>query len=377
MSGIDQGRRRALAGLAAAAAVGSAAPTLAGANAGGNSRRNGRVGIAVVGLGSYARYALEQLAQARVAYPVALVSGSPDKAREWAARYGIADDAIYGYDDYSRLASDERVDALHLCLPVGLHAAHALRGFAAGKHVLSEKPLAGSVGDAERMLAAASAAGRLLMPAYRAWFSDPVQDLCRRARDAKHGRLVSIDAHKGFAISQPEDNWRFDPALSGGGCLPDIGIYSVQLQRWIGGGLPRRVSAIAHHADDPRFARVESDLSWTAEFDGGVLATGSASWRYRLQNRVRAGFATAWVELDPATPGIGERMRIGADAPNRIEEPLFAPVNQLPRMYDAFAEACLGRAELPVPPQQGIDDLRMMEAIMQASRERRTIDLSG
>ncbi len=377
MTAIDKGRRRALAGMAALASAGVAQAMPTGAAIVKRAPADPRLGIAMVGLGGYARFAVEQLVQSRSARLAALVSGSPEKAREWAARYGIAADAIYGYDEYARLATDERVDALHLCLPVGLHAEHALRGFAAGKHVLCEKPLAGSVAEAERMIAAAVAAGRLLMPAYRAWFSDAVQDLCRRAREGTHGRLVSIDAHKGFVMAQPAGNWRFDPAQSGGGCLPDIGIYSVQLQRWIGGGLPRRVSAMLTQADDPRFARVESDVAWLAEFDGGVLATGSASWTSRPQNRVRAGFASAWVELDPATPAIGERMRIGLDGPNRIEEPMWVPTNQLPRMYDAFAAACLGRAELPLPPQQGLDDLRMMEAIMRSARERRSVELAA
>lgn len=372
MERIDTGRRRTLAGLAAAGAA-SLAPAMAHAR---SSRADARVGIAIVGLGGYGRYALERLALSRIARPAALVSDSPDTARELAARHGIADDAIYGYDDYARLAADERIDAVHLCLPVGLHAPHALRAFAAGKHVLCEKPLAGSVAEARQVVAAAEAAGRVLMPAYRAWFSDAVQDARRRAREGTHGALVSIDAHKGFAMAQPAGNWRFDPALAGGGCLFDIGIYSVQLQRWIAGGLPRRVSAIAHSADDPRFARVESDVSWLAEFDGGVLATGSASWRYHHQNRLQIGFAGAWLQLDPATPAIGERMRIGLGGPTRVEEPAFVPTEQVPRMYDAFAQACLGRAEVPVPAGEGIDDLRMMEAILRAAREGNPVALA-
>lgn len=373
MDMIDSGRRRTLAGIAATAAA-MASPS---AQATRTRNRRNHVGIAIVGLGGYGRYALERLALSRIARPAALVSGSPDTAHELAARHGIADDAIYGYDDYARLAADERIDAVHLCLPVGLHAPHALRALAAGKHVLCEKPLAGSVAEARQVIAAAEAAGRVLMPAYRAWFSDVLQDARRRIREGTHGALVSIDAHKGFAMAQPAGNWRFDPALAGGGCLFDIGIYSVQLQRWIAGGLPRRVGAIAHSADDPRFARVESDVSWLAEFDGGVLATGSASWRYHLQNRLQVGFAGAWLQLDPATPGIGERMRIGLGGPTRIEEPAFTPVDQLPRMYDAFADACLGRAEVPVPASEGLDDLRMMEAIQRAAREGRPVALDA
>lgn len=374
MTKLDRSRRNLMTGIAAAAAAGMV-PAARSAPAG-SPGRDPRLGIAIVGLGSYATFCIERLAMARNARPAAIISGSRERALEVAGRYGLAEDAVYGYEDYARIASDERIDAVHICLPVGLHAEHALKSLAAGKHVLCEKPLAASVAEAQRVIAAAEAAGRVLMPAYRAWFSDAVQDSIRRVREGTHGALVSVDAHKGFAMTLPAGNWRFDPALSGGGCLTDIGIYSVQLQRWFGGGLPRRVSAIAHRAvSDARFAHVESDISWLAEFDDGVLATGSASWRYRLQNRTRLGFAQAWLDIDPATPAIGERPRLGLDAPNRVEELMLPLRDQLPRMYDAFAAACLGRTEVPVSARQGLDDLRMMEAIYRAARTGRGVTL--
>lgn len=371
MNRFDPSRRRAVMALGAATALPLALRT-SSSRASRVEPDDGRVGIAIVGLGGYGALALDRLAQSRVARPVAIVSGSREKALDVAAHHGIPADAVYGYDDYARIANDDRIDAMHVCLPVGLHAEHASRAFAAGKHVLCEKPLAGSVAEAERMVAEAERAGCLLMPAYRAWFSDPVQDAIRRAKQGTHGRLVSVDAHKGFAMKLPAGNWRFDPALAGGGCLLDIGLYSLQLQRWCAGGLPVRVAAVAMHGDDPRYAHVESDIAWTAEFEGGVLATGSASWRYRNQNRVRLGFEQAWLDIDPATPAMGERVRIGLDAPSRIEEPHFPLRDQIPRMYDAFAEACLGRRELPLDARDGIDDLRMAAMIYRAAAEART-----
>ena len=371
----DIQRRRVVAGLLAGGGL------LASGKAGASPPRRARhaparVGIAVVGLGEYAAFVLERLASCRTAYPAALVTGSKDKARAIAARYGIPDIAIHGYDDYARLADDETIAAVHICLPVGLHAPHALKALAAGKHVLCEKPLAATAAEARTLADAARDAGKVLMPAYRAWFSDAVQDALGRCREGTHGALASVDAHKGFHLRQPAGNWRFDPALSGGGCLTDIGIYSVQLQRWACGGLPRSITAVAHRRPgDARFAQVESDIGWVAQFDDGVLATGSASWRYRLQNRLRLGFEQAWLDLDPATPAMGERMRLGLDGPNRVEELMFPLRDQVPRMYEAFADACLGRSAPPVAASEGIADLVMMEAIRQAAASGTTVAL--
>jgi predicted dehydrogenase len=105
------------------------------------------------------------------------------------------------------------------------------------------------------------------------------------------------------------------------------------------------------------------------------MATGSASWRYRLQNRARIGYAQAWLDLDPATPAIGERLRIGLDGPSRVEELMLPLRDQLPLMYDDFAEACLGRKQAAVPASEGLDDLRMMEAIMQAAAKRSPVQV--
>lgn len=380
MTTIDTTRRTLIAGAGLATLAASLPGTAKAATQKEPQKTRGtssHLGVAIVGLGGYGRFALERLADARTARPAGIVTGRPDAARDIARQLGIAEDAIYGYEDYERIAEDRRIHALHLCLPVGLHAEHARRAFAAGKHVLCEKPLAGSVAEATAMAQAARVAGRVLMPAYRAWFSGAIAEVRRRIAEGTHGALVSIDTHKGFSMSLPEGNWRFDPALSGGGCLTDIGIYSVQLQRWFGGGLPRRVVAQAYSAPgDPRYRQVESDIQWLAEFDGGVLATGSASWRYRLQNRARLGFADAWLDLDPATPAIGERLRLGLDAPGRIEELMLPLRDQLPRMYDAFAEACLGRTSVPVPVEEGIDDLRMIRAIREAAATGRPVELA-
>ncbi|HRQ64039.1 MAG TPA: Gfo/Idh/MocA family oxidoreductase [Xanthomonadaceae bacterium] len=377
MSRFNSRRRSVLSGLAmGAASVAASRAVHAQDTAEFQPAGARRFGIAVVGLGNYARFAIERLANARLARPAGIVTGSPERAREIATRLDIPVDAIYGYDDYERLAGDERIDAVHICLPVGMHAAHSLRAMASGKHILVEKPLAATVADARAMADAATQGGRVLMPAYRAWYSAALQEAMRRTREGTHGNLVSIDAHKGFAMSLPAGNWRFDPAQSGGGCLLDIGIYSVQLQRWIAGSMPRRVHAIAHSAaGDARYERVESDISWLAEFDNGVTATGSASWRYRLQNRARVGYADAWLDLDPATPAIGERLRLGLDAPNRVEELMLPLRDQLPLMYDDFAEACLGRKPVAVPAAEGIDDLRMIEAILQAASRGRSVQL--
>ncbi len=268
-----------------------------------------------------------------------------------------------------RAAEDDRFDAVHLCLPVGLHAEYAELSLAAGKHVLCEKPLAATAAEARRLMRAASKAELVLMPAYRAKYSNVLPHALGRVADL--GTIVSIDAHKGFRMTLPPGNWRFDPALSGGGSLYDIGPYSLQLTRWVAGGLPKRVTAMVIDDDtDERFKRVEPHATWIMEFGNGVHATGSASWRYQLQNRLRIGTSHAWIDLEPATPAIGERLRIAHADPPRVEEPTLPLLDQLPTMYDDFAVAAMEGSAPRVTAADGLADLVVIEAIKESARNR-------
>jgi Oxidoreductase family, NAD-binding Rossmann fold len=98
-----------------------------------------RVGFAVIGLG---RISLEQVlpafAECRMAIPVALVSGSPEKARLVARQYGIRPAAVHGYEQFERLRDDPTVQAIYIALPNAMHRAFAERAAAISKHVLTE-----------------------------------------------------------------------------------------------------------------------------------------------------------------------------------------------------------------------------------------------
>ena len=119
-----------------------------------------RAGWAVVGLG---KLALEEImpafSQCRFARPAALVSGHRDKAERVAAAHGVDPKHLYNYKTYDQMADDSDVDIVYIALPNSMHAEYAIRALEAGKHVLCEKPMAASVAECERMIAAAKSAG--------------------------------------------------------------------------------------------------------------------------------------------------------------------------------------------------------------------------
>ena len=153
-----------------------------------------RVGFAIVGLG---RLALENIlpafAEAKQARLVALVSGSPEKARAVAAQYGVPPASVYDYAGFDRIAEHPEVDVVYVVLPNGLHREYVLRAAAAGKHVLCEKPMAVSSAECEDMIAACKQARRLLMIAYRCQYEPYNRDVLGLVRSqATSGRPASL-----------------------------------------------------------------------------------------------------------------------------------------------------------------------------------------
>src|ERR1043166_7473756 len=115
-----------------------------------------KLGWAVVGLGYLAiNEILPAFAKCEKSRVVALVSGHPDKAAKLAARYGVSPKAIYNYQNYDTLRDNPDVDVIYVVLPNSMHAEYTIRGVQAGKHVLSEKPMANTPGDCQAMIAAA------------------------------------------------------------------------------------------------------------------------------------------------------------------------------------------------------------------------------
>lgn len=328
-----------------------------------------KLGLAVVGLGNFASFALSRIQRSTRTRITALVSGDATKAARVAADYGVASGHVYSYENFDRIADDPTIEAVYLCVPVGLHAEFAIRAMRAGKHVLSEKTLAATSAQAVEMLRVARESRRHLLIAYRTYFGPAYATLQEIVADGRYGRLAHIDVHKGFPMAHTAPgHWRFQRTLAGGGSLVDVGVYSVQAARLFARAMPTSVTAqVFSDPDDARYREVEDNIVFTLKFPDGTVASGSSSWSYQLQNRLRLGFTGAWVDLEPASPAIGQKLRIGLEGPRRIEEPPLEQVDQMPLMFDHLAAVVHDGAPAIVPASEGLKDLLVIEAIYAAA----------
>ncbi len=334
-----------------------------------------KLGWAIVGLGRLAiNQILPAFAKCEKSRVTALVSGDPDKAGKLAARYGVDPKNIYNYANYDSVRENPAVDVIYIALPNGMHAEYTIRGARAGKHILSEKPMANTPRDCEEMIDASRKAGRKLMVAYRVRYEPFNQAMIKLAGSRDLGAIKVIVSDHGFNIGDPAQ-WRLKKDLAGGGSLMDIGIYALQATRYITGEEPVEVNAMQYSTPgDPRFKEVEETVNFQLRYPSGVLAQCTSSYGYSGQNRYRVVTERGWFELEPATSYTNLKMRVGRAG--SIEERTMPQIDHFAAEMDHFSDCIMNAKEPLTPGQEGLRDLRIMMAIYEAARSGRTVRLS-
>ncbi|WP_375270630.1 Gfo/Idh/MocA family protein [Sphingomonas sp.] len=333
-----------------------------------------KLGYAIVGLGSYAtKQIMPQFRNCEHARLIALVSGTPEKLERYGAEYNVPKTHRYSYTDYDKIRNNPDIDVVYVVLPNSMHAEYSIRASRAGKHVMCEKPMAVSVAECEAMIAAARAANRKLMIGYRCHFEQHNLRAIELVKTGFVGRPTLITAEHGF-YAQP-GQWRLNRPMSGGGSLMDIGIYSLNAARYLSGEEPvELVSTEYTDRSDPRFRNVEDRIDFQLKFPSGVIANCVSSYSSN-HNGFRVTGTKGWVGMEPATPYDGHRLftRSGGDT----EQVQLPPPrkNQFVAQLDHLPESVLTGIPLRASGEEGLRDMRLIEAIYRSARERRAVSL--
>jgi predicted dehydrogenase len=367
MSGMNRRETMAVAG-------GLAVTTLAGASAIAQ-RADRKLGYAIVGLGYYSQnIIMPQFKNCQHSKLVALVSGDPVKAKRVAAEYGVPERSIYDYKNFDSIKDNPDIDIVYVCLPVSMHAEYTIRAAAAGKHVMCEKPMAVSSAECEAMIAACKKAGKKLMIGYRCHFEAYNLEAVRRARSGEIGKLRYFRSEHGFTAGNP-NAWRLKKALSGGGSLMDIGIYALNAARYMTGEEPIAVYAKeTTDRNDPRFHEVEDMIEFQLEFPSGVI--GSCMSMYSAnQNHVLLVGDKGRIDMEPGTRYDGNKLWVGQDRSNPVTPPPGPGVTQWAGQLDHLSLCIINNKEPIVAGEEGLRDIRIIEAVYRSAREQKRIAL--
>lgn len=320
--------------------------------------KDGRVGIALVGLGHYSEGQLAPaLQETKHCYLAGLVSGNQEKLAQWREKYSLPQDACYTYETFDEIGKNPTIDAVYVVLPNALHAEWTIKAAQAGKHVICEKPMAVTVAECDRMIKACREAGKLLSIGYRLHFEPHNHEVMRLGREKVFGNITFIEADHGLADTQ---GWRIQKSLSGGGPLMDVGIYCVQAARYATGLEPVAVTAQEGFKHRPeKFTDVEESITWQMEMPNGIVAKCSASYSQKM-NRLRVEAEKGWLELEPAYAYRGIE---GKTAKGTLGLP---QVNQQALQMDDFAMRIKEGRPTPVPGEEGQQDVKILNAIYKA-----------
>ncbi len=138
------------------------------------------------------------------------------------------------YTDYHDLLARDDIDVVNICTPSGLHVPIGLDAIAAGKHLIVEKPIGLSTADADRLIAAADAAGRKLCVVLQNRYNPPMQELYKALRDGRLGRIYLGNATVRWFRPQDyyEDEWHGTWAMDGG-ALMNQSIHHIDALQWL------------------------------------------------------------------------------------------------------------------------------------------------
>jgi len=174
--------------------------------------------------------------------------------------------------DYRDLIGRADIEAVVVATPNFLHREIVLAALGAGKHVLCEKPLALNAGEAQEMLHAAEASGKVHMTAFTYRFTPAVQYARRLIERGELGELRTVRAAYLMALSGRLLGWRSQKRLAGSGVLADIGSHLVHLAQFLAGDIRTLTAAQRGFQHDPA-PDVEDWISFLAEFASGACGT--------------------------------------------------------------------------------------------------------
>ena len=242
-----------------------------------------RIRAGLIGCGGISRQHIGALMQMDNAEIVAVCDIKPDRLAAAAAQTGAEP-----MEDWTKLVARDDIDIVHVLTPHYLHAPMAIAALKAGKHVLTEKPMASTIEDAEEMIRAADEAKGTLNVIFQNRYIPSTAALRRIIDSGEPGRLLCARASVCWHRTAPyytESGWRGAWATEGGGCLINQSIHTLDLLSYLGGPI-RRVRG--HVSTDllNGVIEVEDNCHTVFEYENGATGVIHATTNYGVDSPI-------------------------------------------------------------------------------------------
>ncbi len=315
--------------------------------------------VAILGLGSYGTRVAEAMQTCKAAKLVGAISGTPEKLTDWQKKYDIPAKNCYNYENFDNIKNNPDIDAVYVITPNALHKDQVIRVAKAGKHAICEKPMAVNAEEGQVMIDACKKAGVKLLVGYRMHFEPHTLEIIRMRNAGEFGKITFFQGLSGFVIGDP-NQWRLNPALSGGGAMMDIGIYSVNGSRYMIGEDPVWVTAEETKNNPEKFKKgIDETIQFQLGFPGGAVASCLSTYSMNNLDRFFLDGLDGFAELNPAT-GYGPIR--GRTHKGEIDQPVVT--HQTLQMDEMSAIILQGKQPIvPVDGEEALKDLKIIDAI--------------
>ena len=297
----------------------------------------------------------------------AIASRDLAKARAAATKLGIPT----AYGSYEELLADPDIDAIYNPLPNQLHVPWTTKAAEAGKHVLCEKPLSMTIAEAKTLLDVSARTGVKICEAFMIRSAPQWLRVRQLLDEGRIGEVRAVSTHFSY-FNVDAANIR-NQIETGGGSVYDIGCYCIQGSRFAFGREPQRVVAIID-----RDAQMGTDRLTSAILDfGSGHAIFTCSTQQIPFQRVQILGTRGRIELEiPFNAPSDRPTRLFIDASgdlsfSGITMETFPAADQYTLQGDAFARAVRDNTEVPVPLEDSIGNMAVIEAIFRSGESGR------
>ncbi len=293
----------------------------------------------------------------------AIASRDSERAQRAAQALGIEK----AYGSYEELLADPEIEAIYNPLPNHLHVPWTIKAARAGKHVLCEKPISLNLEEAQKLLGVRDETGVKIQEAFMVrthpqWLA--THELIRE------GRIGTLRAITGFFsyFNADATNIR-NRAEMGGGALMDIGCYPITISRFIFGEEPQRVAALMEH--DPMM-KIDRLTSAMLLFPSGQATFTCSTQLVPYQRMHFFGTSGRLEVLIPFNAPPDQPLRIMIDDGSdlfgaQVEVREFPVCDQYTIQGDLFSRAIREGREQPIPLEDAVNNMAVIEAIRHAA----------
>ena len=327
--------------------------------------------VAIMGLGSYGTRVADAMKDCKKAKLVGVISGTPSKIADWQMKYNIPEKNCYNYQTFDQLKNNPDIDAVYVITPNALHKDQSIRVARAGKHVICEKPMAINAKDGQEMVDACKKANVKLLVGYRMHFEPKTLEIIRMRKENELGKILFFQGLSGFRIGDP-GQWRLKKELAGGGAMMDIGVYSVNGSRYMVGEEPVWVTAQETKTNPEKFKEgVDETIQFQLGFPSGAVASCLSTYTMNNLDRFFLNGEKGFAELQPATtygPIKGRTNKGELTQPHITHQTI-----QMEEMSDIILNG--KQPVVPVDGEEAVKDLKIMDAIFEATKTGRKVAL--